>query len=148
MRESRGGFTLIEILTIFAVIALLLGVALPRIAVTKRLYDVIGSADQFAADLRRARAAAQRLNTNVRFVVANADGDYQADYGSAADTVILAGRLRNGVRIDPGTATIRFTAFGPIILPTAGATSQSFQLFSSNTRREVTVSSSGEVRVR
>lgn len=63
------GFTLIEMLMVVVVIGILIGVAVPRVAVALARRDVFGATSSFASLYREARTAAlqTRLPATIRF---------------------------------------------------------------------------------
>jgi prepilin-type N-terminal cleavage/methylation domain-containing protein len=69
-RPADRGFSLIELLTVVAIIAILLAVALPSVLSYVRVYQVRGGAQQLASLLQTARFKAIAKNVNLGVVLA------------------------------------------------------------------------------
>lgn len=145
-RRRPSGFTLIEVVVIMAVVGLLVGVVGPRIAATRRTYNLIEGTQQLAADLRRARAEALRLNTSVNFTRSTAT-TYTLSR-TTGGTTLWTRQLPNGVTftVSPDAA-VTFTAFGPTII-SGGASLATFTLTLDGATRTVTLGLNGQPTVR
>lgn len=64
MRQSKG-FTMIELIVTLAVLAILIGIAIPSYNSLMPRYRLNGAARQVATDLMKARMQAVKLSTNV-----------------------------------------------------------------------------------
>lgn len=147
MRSARRGFSLLEILLVATLVAILVSIVAPRIAFTKRTYDLIGAADQVVGDLRRARVEARQRNASVEFLVTNAGRAYQARIFGAT-TPLWTRSVPNGAVLTWDLTSLRFLSFGPAIFG-ATATAPSVATFTvtlGTTARRVTLSPLGEVR--
>lgn len=90
----RDGFTFIEACVAVAVIAIAAAAAVPHLRATFDARRLEGAADQFANDLRFARATAIAHNERVRFTLRQlADGScYMVHTGAANDCACTGGR--------------------------------------------------------
>lgn len=124
---GEAGFSLVEVLTVVAVIAVLGAVGIPRIADWLRQYKLRGAAQQVASEIEaaRLRAISKNVNLGVVFVV-RSDTTFQ---------FAVEDDLVNRTRTRPATDTALDDAVraGPrrqlpsgitFIAPTGGATDQ------------------------
>jgi len=75
VRRDQGGFSLVEMLIVVAIVAIMAAVALPNIGQYIRNYKIKGAAQEVAGVMQRARSRAIMTNTNagVSFAVVDAD---------------------------------------------------------------------------
>lgn len=132
--RARGGFTLVEMLTVVVMAGIIMSIALPRFIWMRTRYQVDAAAQQITGDLRRARAEALRRNTSVALLKTGTTS-YQVQY-------IGARSLPSGVQFTAGSDSVRFISFG---VPATGAAS--FTVGASNQARLVSITASGLVRV-
>lgn len=146
MRKRTGGYSLLELFVVLALIFLLASLAIP--ALTKRLpHDRLNhAARQLASDLRWARqlAITSRLRTHLRFASENTylieQEDPLSGWSSAAPPVEFS-LLFPGIHLLKA-GTPRFYPKG-VVVPTA-----SFVLEGAGEKRTITVSVTGRVRIR
>jgi len=117
-RAGRAGFTLLELLLVLAVLALLAGLVVAYLPSGSTRTEVVASAREVAAGLRRARGAAIAGNAPVAFVLDVKNRSYrvgtEAPVRLAGDITLtldtarseLAGEAAGGIRFFPdGSAT-------------------------------------------
>ena len=133
---SSRGFTLVETMMVIVVVALMLGIALPRFREQRQRYQLDTAAHQLAGDLRRAQVEAIKRNQPVTLERIN-DSTYNVDF--------IGDRLFDG-SVKFATAlsadSVRLAAFGP---PTTGA--RSFVMQRDGVQRTVTVSAAGLITI-
>ena len=133
---SSRGFTLVETMMVIVVVALMLGIALPRFREQRRRYELDTAAHQLAGDLRRAQVEAIKRNQPVTLERIN-DSTYNVDF--------IGDRLFDG-SVKFATAlsadSVRLAAFGP---PTTGA--RSFVMQRDGAQKTVTVSAAGLITI-
>ena len=76
--RGEGGYTLIEILTVVALIGVMAAIAIPQVITFLRLYKTRGAAQQVAGEISHARlrAISKNVNLGVLFVVLS-DSTYE-----------------------------------------------------------------------
>jgi prepilin-type N-terminal cleavage/methylation domain-containing protein len=114
-----GGFTLLELLIVVAIVLIMAGVSAPTLSRTIRNYTIRGAANQLASEIQTARAQAIKKNVNFGAVfVVLSDTTYQfflqdtQPPGAPADYV------------DSQQGPIRTLPVGVYFDPTPGGTSQ------------------------
>lgn len=144
--RSEAGATLIELLVVIGLVALVTALAVPSIRGSAAGLTLRAVAHQIAADMRTARAAAQRSNVEQQVEIDVARYQYQAEGGtgthrlpsSLAVTVVVPDVERQG----PAAARIRF-------FPDGSSTGGRVVLSDARRKAEVAVDwLSGDVRVR
>jgi type IV fimbrial biogenesis protein FimT len=125
LRRPEGGFTVIELMVVIAVLAILLVVAAPSFMSTLAKRRLEGAAAELATDIQYARSeAVQRnaavgvvFNTNcyTLYVVGNTNATGCAALGTGA-TQLKAVQMSAGTSLNfvPVTAGIAFIAFEPV----------------------------------
>lgn len=103
---SRGGFTLLEVLIVMAIMLIVAGIAVPSLQSVTRITRMETGGQNFVGDLRLARMEAIRRNRSV-YVAKTGPSTYTIEY-------IGARSLREGVTFSSGPDTVRFAAFGPL----------------------------------
>ena len=124
MSRPRYGFSLIEIVMVFAVLGIVLAFGIPKFTDARRSYAVRSARDNIAAYLATARAAAIRRGQPARFVVdgSTIDVEVETTPGTYAPLTVRedgtsASRRNLGaqfaVRIDlSGSSTIEYNSRG------------------------------------
>lgn len=79
-----GGFTLIEMLVVLAILGLIGGLAFPRLQQAVRTQEFRAAGSTVAAMLREARARAVRSGRPVRFAASPDGSGYSSDGGAGA----------------------------------------------------------------
>jgi prepilin-type N-terminal cleavage/methylation domain-containing protein len=126
-QRRDGGFSLVELLIVVAIIVIAAAVALPNIGGYIRNYKIKGAAQEVAGELQTARSKAIMTNTNagVTFAVVDADS-YRyiledltggEEFGPLKD-LPLGVRFEVSNGSDP-TPTIRFQRLGGFCNPAA-----------------------------
>jgi type IV fimbrial biogenesis protein FimT len=77
-KTANAGFTLIELMIGVAIVAIIMGVAVPAISQYRDHHQFSGAVIDVLSSLRRARMTAVELNRNVVFEVDVAAGSYRA----------------------------------------------------------------------
>ena len=133
---SSRGFTLVETMMVIVVVALMVGIALPRFREQRQRYALDTAAHQLAGDLRRGQVEAIKRNQPVTLERIN-DSTYNVDF--------IGDRLFDG-SVTFATAlsadSVRLAAFGP---PTTGA--RSFVMQRDGAQKTVTVSAAGLITI-
>lgn len=133
---SSRGFTLVETMMVIVVVALMVGIALPRFREQRQRYALDTAAHQLAGDLRRGQVEAIKRNQPVTLERIN-DSTYNVDF--------IGDRLFDG-SVKFATAlsadSVRLAAFGP---PTTGA--RSFVMQRDGAQKTVTVSAAGLITI-
>ncbi|HEY8259243.1 MAG TPA: GspH/FimT family pseudopilin [Gemmatimonadales bacterium] len=138
----RRGYTLIETLLSLVVLALLLGIMLPRFGAVRDQLAVNDEAGRIAAAHRRARTTAILMS---RPVVLTISADSLAvNEADSAPTWIQPGPAASGVSLAGGMRQLTFSPVGI----TTGLSNATFRLTRGDASRTVVVSRLGRLRIR
>ncbi len=85
MKQTKG-FTMIELIVTLAVLAILIGIAIPSYNSLMPRYRLNGAARLVATDLMRARMQAVKLSTNVTVTFNSSTDSYTISGGSYSET--------------------------------------------------------------
>ncbi|WP_295817734.1 type II secretion system protein [uncultured Deinococcus sp.] len=105
-RFRRGGFTLIEVLLVMAILAVVMGVLGLLLVRSLRQTQLREAASQVAGDLRRVRADAQKTGQVSTLTLAAAGSRYTMQAGSTAARVV---EVPNQVTVTPVSGEPRIT---------------------------------------
>ncbi len=126
---GKGGFTLLELLLVLVIVGILASLGMSTFIRAQRNAQLQEATVQFAADLQRARSAAQRHNQNARVAL----GEEPAAYTLALGGETSERRLPHDaqVRVERGSARVTYTApYGEV-----GALNKRFVITSGRTER-------------
>jgi prepilin-type N-terminal cleavage/methylation domain-containing protein len=133
--RGQGGFSIVELLIVVAVIAIMAAVALPNLAGYLRNYRIRGASQQVAGEIQNARmkAITQNVNRGITFAVVDADSyRWVSDDAEARGDDPYLGTLLDlptNVRFDQaagGATSIRFNRLGSACAPGTGACGTAF----------------------
>lgn len=142
LTPMRRGYTLIETLLSLVVLALLLGIMLPRFGAVRDQLAVNDEAGRIAAAHRRARTTAILMS---RPVVLTISADSLAvNEADSAPTWIQPGPAASGVSLAGGMRQLTFSPVGI----TTGLSNATFRLTRGDASRTVVVSRLGRLRIR
>ena len=136
-QEREGGFSLIELLIVVAIIVTMAAVALPNIMGYLRLYKIRGATQQVAGEIQQARSKAIMGNVNVGMTFAIVDAD---SYRWVSDDALqrtpvddpYVGALHDlpfGIRfvaVAGGSTAVRYTRLGTACIPGVGSCGAAF----------------------
>jgi prepilin-type N-terminal cleavage/methylation domain-containing protein len=149
-RQSRGGFTLVEMVFAFAIIGILSLMMIPRIQRSMQSHQTRRAAIQISGDVERAFTLAGRYRRPMRLTINTANATYTvADRNGG--TVRMSRDLRNGG--DLGTMTLAASVNGtPVtqldIFPSGISTSlDTISVSSGGSTRRIVVTTAGQVRI-
>jgi type II secretory pathway pseudopilin PulG len=149
-RQSRGGFTLVEMAFAFAIIGIMSLMMIPRIQRSMRAHQTRRAAIQVAGDVERAFTLAGRYRKPMRLSCVVAGGVCNNATYTIADrtggTVRVTRDLKNGG--DLGTMTVVFSATPVDIFPNGVSTAlDTITVSSGASIRKVVVTTAGQVRI-
>jgi prepilin-type N-terminal cleavage/methylation domain-containing protein len=145
-RQSRGGFTLVEMVFAFAIIGILSLMMIPRIQRSMQSHQTRRAAIQISGDVERAFTLAGRYRRPMRLTINVANATYTvAD--RTGGTVRVSRDLRNGG--DLGTMTLAASPVTQLdIFPTGVSTSlDTISVSSGGSTRRIVVTTAGQVRI-
>lgn len=149
MVQSRaGGFSLIEILIVVALVGTLAAATAPMVAAGLERYTILSAGQQVASTVRAARFQAVARNRGVRVLFDSpADGQYETEVWnpdtSAWDPLGEAQALPGDVTFGDGTDDIEVTTEGRVV----AASTITVTNGNADDDRTVTVSQSGRVEL-
>jgi type II secretion system protein H len=134
LRGMRRGFTVLEVIIVFAMMATVTAIALPNMMDVREQTALTNAAHLLARDLNRARVEAVRQNRSVAVLRVSANA-YRIE-GQATQA------LPDGVSFAAGFDSVRFASFGPVKFG-AGA----YELALGSNRRGLRIETAGFVYV-
>lgn len=116
--EKSNGFTLVELMTAIAVLAILAGIAVPSFRDFTANQRLRGAAFDLRTDLTLARSEALKRNSNVTITVRTADG-WQSGWTVTSGGATLRSRndLGSGVIVTTDVVSITFNGNGRVASP-------------------------------
>jgi type IV fimbrial biogenesis protein FimT len=148
-RQTSAGFTLLELLLVIAVLAILMGMCVPRLRAAREGYSIQAAGFTVEAKLNEARTNALKRNRQTWLLLDGTAQTLRVQTTDAGGAIVTLGELEtlNGVRFEGlagPTDTVVFDALGrPTVAP---RTIQLRSSMSSRTRT-VTVASTGRITV-
>lgn len=151
MNKRFGGFTLIEMMVVVAIIAVLSAIAVPSFLEYARNQRLNGAARQVYADLMNARQ--QSVTENKKIIVQFVDNhQYQFVRDNDATETVTTGDETLGSRdIHPEYSDITFSArFNPAFRPNGTGKNPVITLTSSSTGKTkcIVISTAGRINIR
>jgi len=140
---SRTAFSLVELVIVFAILATVAAIAVPRYGQAQARYRADAAAQRIALDLRRARDVARSTSASQLFFLS---GGLRYGFGAAtntAETVDLSQEPYRAITAagDLGTRNITFDGYGK---PDA---SSHFYVGAGDEWRRVDLDANGEVKI-
>jgi prepilin-type N-terminal cleavage/methylation domain-containing protein len=145
--KSKSGFTLIELLIVISMIAILLGIAAPRIATTMSNLNLNKDARDILSAIKTARVQATNLRQNVTFNIDNGDNTYSV---VANGKTLITGQRSSHSNIKNNRlgASFLFTPKGlPRNSDSSASVSGSFQLDNGTTKKTITLYITGGTKI-
>ncbi len=152
--RNKSGFTLIELMTVIAIVAIVLAFATPPFLQWLKNKALVEASDQVFSDLQNARLRAVKENANVLVAFDTANQSYRVfidknlnnQYDASTDTSLWTGNLPSGITFSSvsfgGAAWIGFTGMG------TATSSGSLVLAGSNAKtQQITVDLPGTIQM-
>jgi Type II transport protein GspH len=132
VRRGNRGASLFEVLTASAIMATVLGIGVPRVAMLRAPYALSGAAHQIVADIELARQRAIARNKRFRVNFSSVAGSYVLEREEAPNSFVADGATQKL----PHGATLGTVSPGNPIFDTRG-------MLAANTTVPVTVTGAG-----
>ncbi|HOE23133.1 MAG TPA: GspH/FimT family pseudopilin [Smithellaceae bacterium] len=148
-KKWRGGFTMLEIMIVIAIIGIMLGVAAPNFMDYMKSRRLSGAAMQMYVDLMNARQQAVTQNKWVSLRLENSH-QYKIFTDSNKNGAIDTGESVIDRDIHPDFADVTFTTSAGTIFafyPNGTAASKTLTLSGSTGSKSITISTAGRVKI-
>lgn len=140
MKQTKG-FTMIELIVTLAVLAILIGIAIPSYNSLMPRYRLSGAARQVATDLMKARMLAVKLSTNVTVAFNSSTASYTISGGSYSETFNIKSKY-SGVELSSTVTPVVFHPRGTL----TNANPVTVTLTNSSGSKQVEVNIAGRVK--